>query len=119
MLLGDSRATGARVSLGLAVGGRRLLEALLRACVSLRQSLLSFLLLSGFDLNCFCRSKRRFSLRDDRILALNLIAQNVDSRLRCRQGGVRQIHLSLVVGGINLNEQVARLDRLEIVDSDG
>src|SRR5215813_3537897 len=46
VLLGDGRATGACVCLRFTVSGSRLLKALPRACISLRQSLLPFLLLA-------------------------------------------------------------------------
>jgi hypothetical protein len=51
-------------------------------------------------------------------LTRDLAAENVDSSLRRGQHGARQVHLSLVVGGIDLNKQFACFDPLEIDDSD-
>ena len=120
MLLGrDHGAAGAHVGLRLGIARDRLLEPLPRAGFGLRQRLLALLLLLGLDLHGFGRQPRGLRLRDRRILQLDLVGQIVEHGLRGgdRRFGLRD--LRLIIGGIDLDQEIAGLDALEVGDPDG
>ena len=56
-----------------------------------------------------------FGLCDRRVLQFDLVAQIVEGRLRGGDAGLGLCDLGRVVGGVDLHQQIARLDALEIL----
>ena len=107
------------IGLGAGIGCGRLFELLPGAGFGLRQRLLPLLLLTGFDLLRHRRHLLRFGLRDGGVLQFDLVGEIVERGLRADDAGLGLRDLGLVVGGIDLDQQIAGLDALEIVDGDG
>ena len=96
----------------------RLFELLPGAGFGLGQRLLPLLFLTGFDLLRLRRHLLRLALRDGRVLQLDLVGEIVERRLRGGDAGLGLRDLGLVVGGIDLHQQIAGLDALKIGDGD-
>jgi hypothetical protein len=91
---------------------------LARSGFGLRQRLLALLFLTRLDLLGRRGYELGFGLCDRRVLQLDLIAQIVEGCLRGGDAGLGLRDLSRVVGGIDLHQQIARLDALEILHGD-
>ena len=61
----------------------------------------------------------RLALRNGGVLQLHLIGEIVERSLCAGDAGLGLSDLGLIVGGIDLNQEIAGLDALEIVDGDG
>ncbi len=77
------------------------------------------LLLTGFDLLGERGHLLRLGLRNGGVLKLDLVGEIVERRLRAGHAGLRLRDLGLVVGGIDLNQEIAGLDALKVVRGDG
>ena len=110
----------ARFHIGLRarVGRRGLFELLPRAGIGLGQRLLPLLLLPGFDLLRLRGHLLRLALRDGRVLQLDLVGEIVEGCLRGGDAGLGLRDLCLVIGGIDLHQQIAGLDALKIGHGD-
>ena len=116
LLRGDHGAAGANIGLRLGIGRGRLLEFLPCAGFGLRQRLLAFLLLVRLD---FLRERRyllRLGLCDGGVLQFDLIVQIVEGGLRSGNVCLGLCDLGLIVGRIDLYQQIAGLDALKVID---
>jgi len=118
-LRGDHGPACADIGLGASVGCRGLLELLPCACVGLFQRFLPFLLLTGFDLLSLRGRLLCLALRDGGVLQLDLVGEIVEDRLGGGDAGFSLSHLGFVISRIDLNQEIAGLDALEILHRDG
>ncbi len=77
------------------------------------------LFLTGFDLLGERGHLLRLGLRNRGVLQLDLVGEIVERGLRADDAGLRLRDLGLVVGGIDLNQEIAGLDALKVVRGDG
>jgi hypothetical protein len=117
-LLGDHGAARPDIGLGLGICRHGLLEPLPGPGIGVLQRLLSLLLLARLGVQRGGRDLRGFGLRDRRILQLDLVAEIVERGLRGRDVGLGLRDLRLIVGRVDLHQEVPRLDPLEIVHRD-
>jgi hypothetical protein len=89
------------------------------AGIGLRQGLLALLFLARFDFLCGRRQLLSLGLGDGGVLQFDLIAQIVECGLSGSDAGLRLGDLRLVIGGINLHQQIAGLDVLVIGHGNG
>jgi hypothetical protein len=75
-------------------------------------------ILMGFDLLSERGHLLRLHLSDGRVLQLYLVVEIVERRLRAGNIGLRLRDLGFIVGRIDLNQEIAGLDTLEIVRGD-
>ncbi len=115
----DQRPARPDISLRAGVTRGGLLQLLPGAGFGLCQGLLPLLLLTGFNLLSGRGHLLRLGLRNGGVLQLHLIGEVVERRLCAGDAGLRLGDLGLVVGGIDLNQEIASLDALEIVRGDG
>src|SRR5882672_3596776 len=117
-LCGNDGAARTYIRLRLGKRRGRLFELLPRSGFGLRKRLLAFLFLTRLDLLGRRGYELRFGLCDRRVLQFDLIAQIVEGRLRGGDAGLGLCDLSRVVGGVDLHQQIASLDALEILPCD-
>ena len=96
-------------------GGGRLLQTLPRSGFGLGQRLLAFQLLARLDLLCGGGSLLGLGLGDGRVLQLDLVGEIVERSLRAQDASLGLRHLGLIIGGIDLDQEIAGPDVLEIV----
>src|SRR5258706_8455642 len=76
------------------------------------------LLLTGFDFLSERGNLLRLRLSNGRVLQLDLVGEIIQSRLRAGDAGLCLRDLRFVIGGIDLNQEIAGLDALKIVRRD-
>jgi hypothetical protein len=118
-LRGDHGPACPNVGLCTSVGRDGLLKLLPCAGVGLRQRLLPILLLVGFNLLSGRGHLLRLGLSDGGVLQLDLVGEIVEGCLCGVNASLRQRDLGFIVGGIDLNQEIASLDALEIVHGNG
>ena len=115
----DHGPARANISLCAGVACSGLFKPLPGTGFGLCQGLLPLLLLTGFDFLSERGQLLRLALCDGRVLQLDLVGEIVERGLRAGDGGLRLSDLGFVIGGIDLNQEIAGLDALEIVRGDG